>query len=635
MVVNIYKLKVNLLLVLLIICFLFPVTVWCGHHHADSADQAVELEQVVVTGEKIEDFVRKNPSQVVSIGSLEIEQRNFLQVSEVLGSMPGVDVKPVSSGLGTRISIRGGGGSGSVLVLIDGRPASTMQYGGVDLGSIPVDIVKKITVFKPPVPVWLGPGSGAGAIYIETKSGQIKNSGNKTFAKKNGKIRMLGGSFGQAKLSGSLKIDTGSNDFLISAGASHRDGKRDNSQKDQGHVSLHYSKKTDNLDFQANAKGFISDHGVSGPTYNPTPNASQEYKKGGLDFKLDGPAGDYMDYDIKAWVDVKELNDTANNGATSDLETTTGGIGTDLLVDGKKEGDEFRFGAQVEHTNIDHTLTGEHERTLGSMHCEYNFRNEKFRLTAGLRSEYSSDFYFSPGAHTGISYDIQDKTVLKANLSYNENIPSFGQLYQPSHGSMDQVRGNPDLKKEEIISFSLGLSHEFGNKNEAGISIFRTETGDLIKYQRGTDLISLPENISQAVKQGTELIFKINLAQNTGLDLNYIWQDTENKDNGMDLSYAPEHTFKLVLKHKFKFGTKLEIITRAYSDQYTNISNTPSEMLDEYVTTDLKLLHPAEIFGRKASVFANINNLFDADFSSHYGYPDDGLRFVCGTNINF
>ncbi len=627
--------KTGLLLVLWTVVLFFPFAGFCTTGTVHETGAAVELESVVVTSEKIEDFVRKNPSQVVSMDSREIEQRNYLQVSDVLGSMPGVDVKPASSGLGTRISIRGGGGSGSVLVLIDGRPAGTMQYGGVDLGSIPVDIVKKIMVFKPPVPVWLGHGSGAGAIYIETKNALKKKTGAKNSVKKTGKIRISGGSFGQANLSGSLKIDANNHDIMMSAGASHKEGKRDNSQKDQGHASLHFGKKADGIDFQVNAKAFVSDHGVSGPTYNPTPNASQTYKKGGLDLKLKGVANDDTDYDIKAWLNVKELNDTADNGAVSDLDILTAGIGPDLFVTGSSEANEFRFGAQAEYTNIDHTLTGEHNRTIGSIHGEYTLRHEKVRLAAGLRSEYYSDFYYSPGGHVGFSCDILDNTILKINAGYSENTPSFGQLYQPSHGSVDQVRGNPNLKKEEIVSLDLEVSHSFGKKNDISVSLFRTKTGDLIQYQRGTDLINRPENISSAVKQGVETIVNIHLTADTSLDLNYVFQNTENKDTGKELSYAPEHTFKVILKTKFKSGTCLEMTARAYSEQFTDTLNTRSGMLDDYVTTDLKLIHPIGVFSRKISAFLQINNLFDTDFSTHYGYPDDGFRVLAGANINF
>ena len=159
----------------------------------------------------------------------EIASRNFLNVNEALDSMSGVDVTPSGSGLGARISIRGGGGSGSVLVLVDGRPASTMQYGGVELSSLPIDMVKKITVFKPPVPAWLGPGSSAGAIYIETR----KSATRKKSAKK-GRVQLMGGSYGEASANASVRLGEKANQVLVSGGGLHKDGKRTNSQKDQG-----------------------------------------------------------------------------------------------------------------------------------------------------------------------------------------------------------------------------------------------------------------------------------------------------------------------------------------------------------------------------------------------------------------
>ena len=72
-----------------------------------SGKAAVTMEQMVVLGDKMDEFIRKNPSQVVSMDAREIEDRNFLQVQEVLGAMPGVDVRPSAGGLGTRIAIPG------------------------------------------------------------------------------------------------------------------------------------------------------------------------------------------------------------------------------------------------------------------------------------------------------------------------------------------------------------------------------------------------------------------------------------------------------------------------------------------------------------------------------------------------
>ena len=103
----------------------------------------------------------------------------MLSVEEALNGMGGVEVKQ-STGVGSRISIRGSGKSGGVLVLLNGRPLNSNQFGSVDLAGIPVETIESITVFKPPVPVWLGSGATDGAISIMTKGIQ----GKKYLAKK-------------------------------------------------------------------------------------------------------------------------------------------------------------------------------------------------------------------------------------------------------------------------------------------------------------------------------------------------------------------------------------------------------------------------------------------------------------------
>ena len=625
-------------IVLFFILFLFPVITLAQHGHGNSHGQgqgysaekpAHDLGEIVVIANKIDAFIEQNPTQVESIDAEEIEQRNFLQVHEVLGSMPGVDVKQSGSGLGSRISIRGGGGSGSVLLLIDGRPAATMQYGGVDLSSLPIDLIKKITVFKPPVPVWLGPDSAAGAIYIETKEKRIKVKKSTS-----GKLRVTGGSYGLVSGSATGRFDSEKSQVMVTGGYSHKDGHRTNSQKDQGHLSVGYDKKDEGRHLQLNGKAFISDHGIAGPLFNLTPNATQRYEKASLDAKYDGFT-DAVDYTLKTWGDFKNLDENANDGSESSLKTFSAGLGTDLFLWGGSEENELKIGGQAEHIRVDHTVTGEHDRTRVSAHTETNIRTHPMVYTLGARAEYTNDFDFSPGAHAGISYAVGTDTVLKTSVGYSEHVPSFSQLYQPSHGAIDQVRGNPDLDKEKIVAVSAGIDHRFQGKHTASLSLFRTDTWDLIKYQRGDDLVSIPENVDRAVKQGIETTLKFVFTEKTSADISYIWQDTENRDNEKSLSYAPEHTVKLILKTTFKPGTRVEWTTRGYSKQFSDIDNTDAEKLDAYFATDVKVTHPIMVRQRKALLFAHVHNLFDEDYSSHYGYPDDGLKVECGFSLNF
>ena len=595
-----------------------------GQHQHSAVDEGDEM---VVVGDKIDEFIRQYPSQVETMDAEEIETRNFLQVQDVLGAMVGVDIKPSAAGLGTRIAIRGGGGSGSVLVLIDGRPASTMQYGGVDLSSIPIDIVEKITVFKPPVPVWLGPESAAGAIYIETRKKKKDDFGKK------GKLRATAGSYGLATATATGQLDTEFDHYQVTGGYYHKDGKRDNSRKDQGHLSIGYNRKKDGRELKISGKAFISDHGISGPTYNPTPDASQRYEKASLDVKYKGFT-DSADYTLKSWADVKRLDETSQSGDESKLDTVNGGAGADFYFSNDENDNELRVGGQIGHDWVNHTLTGEHDRNAMSAHAEYTIREEVLIYSIGGRGDYTNDYALSPGGHLGISYDYSEDTQIKANIGYSEHIPTFGQLYQPSHGSIDQVRGNPDLDKEKILSISLGGETDILENQILSATLFRTDSWDLIKYQRDDNNISTPENIGQAYTQGLETSYKYTFSDVTDLELSYIFQETENRDNGKRLSYAPTHTVKCVFKTQFATKTRLEWTTRAYSKQYSDIDNTEEESLDGYITTDIKLSQPVTLTGRQGLIFINVQNLFNEEFSSHYGYPDDGIKVEAGLSIN-
>ncbi|MDY7037924.1 MAG: TonB-dependent receptor plug domain-containing protein [Thermodesulfobacteriota bacterium] len=81
----------------------------------------VSLAPVVVTAEQILEYVKNHPQNVVVLDQEEIKERNFLGLGEALDAMPGVEVRRRGGGIGTRILIRGSGGSGQVSVLVDGR----------------------------------------------------------------------------------------------------------------------------------------------------------------------------------------------------------------------------------------------------------------------------------------------------------------------------------------------------------------------------------------------------------------------------------------------------------------------------------------------------------------------------------
>jgi vitamin B12 transporter len=594
----------------------------------------ITLDSITVTAQNMDDYIRNHPEQVTITDRDEITRRNFLNVEETLNSMPGVEVRP-SAGIGSRISIRGSGKSGGVLVLLNGRPLNSSQYGGADLSTIPIDIVKSVIVFKPPVPVWLGPGASEGAISIITHDFKPSSAKEK---KRTTRLKVDAGSFGQADAAVSHTAPLAAGSLMLTAAGGHLDGKRSNTDKDKGDISIHWDHKGEDAPrFELNGRYYMSEHGSPGPTDNPTPDARQRYEKGSFDVKAQGLIKETGDYSIGAYADHVSLKDESQSGFTSDLTDIKVGLKADTTWSDLGEVWALRMGGLLERDDVDHTLSGEHHRTTTSIHAQVDRRMGPATATLGARGDHTSDFDFDPGLSGGISLAASNNLVIKANAGYSVNVPTFNQLYQPSHGSIDQVRGNPELDEEKIVSYDLGLEYRLRRDRVLQATLFRTETRDLIVYRRDANLIYAPVNINKAWRQGVELTAKQAWEMGLSVDLSYILQDSENEDTTRELAYTPRNTVKVTGKYTIpRLDTRLEATVR-YTDERNNSESDNGDVvtLADYATVDLKLLQPFKLGKAAWEAYLNITNLFDEQFENHYGYPDDGLRFIAGLNVTF
>ena len=604
-----------------------------GQHHDGNDEAPVVLDTMVVNAERIEDYVQSNPNQVVVLGRDEILQRNMLSVEEALGTMPGVDVKR-SPGIGARISIRGSGKSTGVLVLLNGRPLNNSQYGVADLSVIPIDMVASITVFKPPVPVWLGPGASQGAISIETRTSTAKDKDEK---KNTTRVRTSGGSYGLTETSAShrAKLDSGS--LMVSASANHRDGKRTNNDRDNGNAALHYDKEiaaVHRLEFDARYS--VSENGSVGPLDNPTPDARQSYDKGSIDSRISGVIGDSGDYAVNLYADTIHLEDESQSGFTSTLDDEKYGLKWEYNWSDAQALWAVGANGLLEHDHLDHTLSGRHHRDSAGLGVQADRNWKTVTLTFSARGDDTSGFGLNPGFSAGLRYALARDWSLKVNAGYTVSIPTFGQLYQPSHGSIDQVRGNPDLAKEKIYSTDATLEFRPNKSHLFQVTFFRSDTHDPILYRRGSDLIFQPTNGDRSWRHGLGATWKYLFDAGLSIDANAIVQDSQVEETGNELTYTPKVQGKLTFQYTFKRpGTRLETSIRYCGEQFSEMENRESQRLDDYITADIKAVQPFTVKQIAAEWFLNVDNLFDNDYEVHFGYPDDGIRFVSGLNLTF
>jgi len=596
-------------------------------------DKTFTMEAVEVTAEKLSEYVKNHPQDVETVGRKEIVQRSLSNVEEVLKTMPGVEVHQ-SSGVGSRISVRGSGKSGGVLVLLNGRPLNTNQYGGVDLNTIPVEMIESVNVFKPPVPVWLGPGATDGAINIVTRNLSVAGSGGK---EKSTTVMAAAGSFGSIKGSGSHIVPIAGGSMMITGAGAHKDGKRDNSDKDDGSFSVYWNREEkDGTKYEFNGRYYLSEFGSIGPVNNPTPDARQQYQKGSLDARLAGMLGETGSYSINPYGDMVNLRDRSQLGFTSTLDDIKAGIKSEATWSEKQGLWDLRIGAILERDDLDHTVTGKHHRTMADLSSQYDRRFGPLTGTIGLRGNYTDDFDFSPGFTVGLGYALSGKNLIKSKVGYAENLPTFGQLYQTSHGSIDQVRGNPDLDKERIWSYDFGIEHKFGKESVFQATLFGAETSDLITFRRGADKIYYPVNLNSARRQGLELTLKYGWDKGFSAEMNAIFQTSRNGETGADLPYTPAMKLKTTVRYTLPgLKTRLEGVVRYESTRFSDAENLESRRLDPFAVVDMKAIQPFSVKGYAGEWFVKIDNVFNTACESHFGYPDDGIRFNAGVQMRF
>ena len=621
--------RTSLFTFILIIVILNACPEATGHGHAGK--EAHRLDQVTVTAGRLETFMQNNPQQVEVMGRDEIESRNFLDSEEALDAVPGVDVTPSGTGLGSRISIRGSGGTGRIMVLINGRPAAGSQYGSTVINDIPISMIERIEVYEPPVPVWLGGGASSGAVNI------VLSADVGVAADANVQTRISGGSYGTAQASVSHSSSLGNKRLQLSANAKHTDGRRVNNDRDSANISGQWEMRTESAaTYDINGRYYYSDHGSPGRISNPTPDADQTYQKGSADFRARGLFGEAGSYKAKVFADRVQLDDHSQSGLASTLKTFCAG------AKGETDWSEdtglwsFRTGMLVLHEAVDHTLSGDHERRQIGVHSQFDRRFDSISITAGVRGDWTSDFSFAPGANLAVSFQTGSGQTVKAGVGRTVNIPTFGQLYQPSHGSIDIVRGNPKLDEEKVINTGLSFIQKIGDAGKIAVTLFREDVEDLIAYEEGADEIKRPVNVADAFRQGVEIDAEWQVRPRMTMGVNYILQESRNETNDKELTYTPTQKFTTTVKYEMKkTATRFELDAKAVDGQFSDMENTAEKKTAGYLNLDFKVAQPIKWRNHSFEMFVQIYNLLDSEFEVHHGYPDDGLRGYIGMKTEF
>jgi len=174
----------------------------------------IELDEVVVSTNRTENYLRNSPFAQSLVGKEEIQIRPSLSLPDILQNEPGVSL--LRDGIwGTEISIRGLNRE-NIITLIDGSRIATSTDIAARLSMIDLNDIERVEVIKGASSSIYGSGATGGIINIITKTPQLYNSfslnGN-VISEYNtvNNLSVLGGSlysgssFWSTKLSGSYR----------------------------------------------------------------------------------------------------------------------------------------------------------------------------------------------------------------------------------------------------------------------------------------------------------------------------------------------------------------------------------------------------------------------------------------------
>jgi len=131
------------------------------------AQEAAELEKIVVTATRTPEVLRNVSSSVSIIEKDEIKNSTARTVDDLLIRKEGITLRKAGiSHTDNKITLRG---LGNVLILIDGLPAND-AVGGQQLDNLPLESVKRIEIVRGAASAVYGSEAMGGVVNIITKN---------------------------------------------------------------------------------------------------------------------------------------------------------------------------------------------------------------------------------------------------------------------------------------------------------------------------------------------------------------------------------------------------------------------------------------------------------------------------------
>jgi vitamin B12 transporter len=463
-----------------------------------------------------------------------IERSQAPDLLELLRMEAGVDINRAGGPGGQTSVFLRGANSNHTLVLIDGVRVAAAGTGAFTWETLDPALIERIEIVRGPRAARWGSDAIGGVIQIFTR----RPDGLST--------RLSAGSYGERGLSAAV----GNGQFSLTASRRRVDGfsaqnpdgfafDPDDDGFDQSSAALRGTFDLGRGRLEVHARGNRSDI-----EFDQGESDLINYS-GGLDYRLVGPEGWSWSAQLLTLHDELESS-TAFGDSTLTTDRIQAGLQVEhqldsglrwmLGVDAWDESGESRDSWADDRTNLG-AWTGVDGR-VGPVDFE-----------ASLRIDHDSEYGSEATGDLAAGWNLGEAWRLRAALGRGFRSPTFNQLFSP--GFFGAFAGNPDLEPETSTSVEAGLQWRGRAGHRAGLNLYRTRIDDLIDFA-GVDFQAV--NIRRAAITGAELTHRLQ-RDRWILNSQASWQDTEDRDTGLELLRRAE----------FKASSRLDYLFRSDS----------------------------------------------------------------------
>ncbi len=598
-------------------------------------DEAIELDQIIVTGTRTEVAIEDSlvPAQVID--REEIERTQARSLPELLKGRAGVNLTNQGGpGKLTSLFLRGAE-SDHVLVLVDGVRIGSATAGLAAFQDLPVDQIERIEIVRGPRSSLYGSEAIGGVIQIFTRKGGIGFEPHLRIGTGSNNLREASAGFSNRGERGWISADGAyqkTEGFNACRGSAtlfqgcfadepDHDGYRSLSLSLRGGINVgdtlvaegHFLNADANNEYDGSVFGGNETENlqrVAGGKLAWTPNDRIKLttQAGRADDQSDAY---FRDSGARAFVN------------TFNTQRDTASVQADFAI---AEGQLLTGGGDWQRDRIISTTEfSVDSRNNTAAFVEYQGRFGAQQLQASVRNDDNQQF----GNHTtgSVGWGMALDRDFRLNASYGTGFkaPTFNDLYFP-------FGGNPDLEPEESKSLNLGIG-QYADGWTWTFNVFETRIDALTGYDSAFNLVQADE----ARIRGAELTFATSLADwDVSTQFSYAdpraraRQDGEGVDNPNYGNLLPRRAPRIARIDAdrrfgdFRFGTTLN----AASARYDDAANTVR--LGGYATLDLRVeyaFHPDWTLQARAA------NVFDRQYETIAWYNQPGREY--GLNLRY